>query len=733
VTARLLAAAVLAGLCAAVFAAVACADDPPPPGEVPLYDRYRATQAYMRGGQEALDAFDAERNRIPGADDSAVSVEDRSDGARNVTIRLEIIEVQQEVYPGKRVLFWVYAPLGAAMTSPARMPSPTIRVEEGDHVRIVLYNTHYFPHTIHFHGATVPFSMDGTPDFSQVAVAPGHQFSYEFIASNPGTYWYHCHVDPSVHVQMGLAGMFIIEPKRADNHFARVVVGAGRINSLGKGTAETYQGEYSLVYQDVDERLNRIALAYTDAREIEMRMHRDYDSTQRKPDIFLLNGYSSPYSLLDTPILVKSGQVTKLRILDVGGNAIYFHTHGHHPILTDVDGDPLPEGQQYSRDTFEVGPAQRIDLALRTGEDGRYAAGPGIWMVHDHAPAAESNAGIDGGAMTAIVYDGFMGADGLPKTAASLAPMFDPHMYAGGMPSFDPKFVGSDAAHYNQGWPAGPPLGGAFDYPKRYDSDAGLPRLDLIDVHRHRPVARPCAARPRGEQVLHIKAGTRYARPGEVYAFEPRQVHVERCTAVTVVVENTDEIRHDFMIPGLNPMVVINVMGPGTAEASFVTPDRDVTLLFHCHVSTHERHGMLGTLIVGRGSRLDPVESDGIVLTPGRAGATARIAHLSSASAAPQAADSMTAMPAMPAMAPAPNATPKLVDGTAGVVSILTGKRQIVVDGDAIPGYMAAMTMLYKVSSPQLLIGLKPRDKISLTVDVSTGTVVAIKVLRAAP
>jgi manganese oxidase len=729
---RLLAAVLLAGLGAAASVAPVAADDPPPADQVPLYDRYKATQAYLHGGQSALDAYDAERNRIPGADDGALSIEERADGSRNVTIRLEVIEVQQEVYPGKRVLFWVYAPLGAAMTSPARMPSPTIRVEEGDHVRIVLYNTHYFPHTIHFHGVTAPFAMDGAPDFSQVAVAPGHNFSYEFVASNPGTYWYHCHVNPSVHVQMGLAGMFIIEPKRAGNYFARVVVGAGRINSMAKATAESYQGEYSLVYQDVDERLNRIALAYTDAREVEMRMHRDYDSTQRKPDIFLLNGYSSPYSLLDTPILVKSGEVTKLRILDVGGNPIYFHAHGHHPILTDVDGDPLPESQQYSRDTFEVGPAQRIDLALRTGNDGRYASGPGVWMVHDHAPSAETNAGIDGGAMTAIIYDGFMGADGLPKTADSLASMFDPRMNAGSMPTFDPGIFGSDAAHYNQGWSGSAPLGGNFDYPRRFDSDAGLPRLDLIDLHRHRPVARPCADRPRAEQTVHIKAGTRYARPGEVYAFEPRQIHVGRCVAVTVVLENTDEVRHDFMIPGLNPMVVINLMGPGTAEASFVTPDQDVTLLFHCHVSTHERHGMLGTLIVGQGSRLDPVEADGVILSPKGAGA---MAHLAGATASTgRQSGAMTAkstMAGMPAMAPA--ATEKRVQGTAAVVSVSTGQRQIVVDGDAIPGYMAAMTMLYKVASPQILNGLKPRDKIRLTVDVASNTVVEIKVLQAAP
>ncbi len=49
---------------------------------------------------------------------------------------------------------------------------PTIRVEEGDRVRVPLRNTHYFPHTIHFHGTIRPNAMDGVPDFTQASVVP---------------------------------------------------------------------------------------------------------------------------------------------------------------------------------------------------------------------------------------------------------------------------------------------------------------------------------------------------------------------------------------------------------------------------------------------------------------------------------------------------------------------------------------------------------------------------------
>lgn len=708
----------LAVLGAAAFLNAALADAPPDPTLLPLYSRYSSVRAYQRGGAAEQTAFDAERNRIPGAADDAVEIQDLADGTRQVTIRFEIVEVQEEVYPGKFVLFWVYAPMGSAMSSPARLPSPTIRVEEGDHVRIVLYNTHYFPHTIHFHGLSVPADMDGTPDFSQPAVEPGKKFVYEFLAKYPGTYWYHCHVDPSVHAVMGLSGMLIVEPKRPDNHFARVVVGAGRIVPMAKATAEQYQGEYSLVYQDVDERLNRIALAYSDPREVEMRMHRDYDSSQRKPDIFLLNGRSFPYTLLDTPILVKSGEVTKLRILNAGGRTIAFHTHGHHPIVTALDGDPLPPGLQYSRDTFEVAPAQRIDLDLRTGEDGRYAAGPGVWMVHDHVPAAEVNGGIDGGDMTAIVYEGFMGANGLPRVAGNLEMMFHPDFYRGKMPMFDPRLFGTDAANYDKGWPQAP-LGGAFDYPKRQDTSENLPNLALIDAHRHQVAATACKDRPRSAQTITIKAGRAYARPGEVFAFSPRVVHVERCAAVTVILENTDEIRHDFMIPGLDPMVTINFVGPAEEQTTFVTPDADVTLIYHCHVSTHERHGMLGYLIVGKGSELAPGQAEGIVPAE-------RLEALLAADVQGSVAPTGAAEPAAPA------APPKIVTGTGIVVSTIPRSRQLIVNGDEIPGYMAAMIMGYTVATPSLLDGLNPQDRVSFTIDAQSNTITDIEVLQRA-
>jgi hypothetical protein len=67
--------------------------------------------------------------RIPGASEQALHLGRDIDGDGDpdeITIRLEVIEVTEEVYPGAYVKFWVFAPEGQGMAPVARVPSPTI-------------------------------------------------------------------------------------------------------------------------------------------------------------------------------------------------------------------------------------------------------------------------------------------------------------------------------------------------------------------------------------------------------------------------------------------------------------------------------------------------------------------------------------------------------------------------------------------------------------------------------
>jgi FtsP/CotA-like multicopper oxidase with cupredoxin domain/Cu/Ag efflux protein CusF len=600
-----------------------------------------------------------------------------------IEIHLEIDEIQEEVYPGQYETFWVFAPPGEAMCSPARAPSPTIRVEEGDHVRIVMHNTHYFPHTIHVHGTIHPNAVDGVPMVTQAPTRPGGQFAYEFVAKHPGTFWYHCHVHPSIHVLMGLAGMLVIEPNRRENNFRHLIVGAGRIPDPARAVREAgYTKEYSLVYSDLDDRLNRIVASTQDPREIERRMHRDYDSSQRQPNIFLLNGRSFPFTLRDTPIEVKPGDRVLLRILNAGARTLALHTHGHHPILLAQDGYDVPAAMRYARDVFTVSPAQRIDLELRAGSDDTDASGEGVWLFHDHTEQAVTNNGIGpGGDLTMIIYDSFMGKDKLPKVATSLKQFFNPDYYRGKVPVFDPSIFHTDPGKYPQGGNSGDSAGKAA-YPVR--RDITVASEEAHELAEHRIIAKSCA-KPRGSRRIHVKEGAQYARPGEVYGFEPSEIHAGRCEEVELVLENTDSVRHDMMIPGLDPMFALDFTGPGTRTIRFVTPDEDITLPFHCHVPTHEKMGMLGALVVGKG-------------------------------AVPKAAQV--------------NQQGPLHEGIGTVISTDLRKGRIVIDHREIPGFMAAMTMSYAVNPATLLQGLKAREEVRFTIDDEQRAIVKIVPLK---
>src|SRR5437667_10401501 len=164
---------------------------------IPKLDRFALAEAYRRGGEIERAALEAELSSIPGANENAVELGRDLDGdgdADEIHFHLEVVEIQEEVYPGEYVTFWVFAPLGSSASGMARLPSPTLRVEEGSQVAITLYNTHYLPHTIHLHGTSQANNMDGVPHMTQQEDAPGKSLTYHLVAGTPGTYWYQFHM-----------------------------------------------------------------------------------------------------------------------------------------------------------------------------------------------------------------------------------------------------------------------------------------------------------------------------------------------------------------------------------------------------------------------------------------------------------------------------------------------------------------------------------------------------------
>jgi FtsP/CotA-like multicopper oxidase with cupredoxin domain len=67
-------------------------------------------------------------------------------------------------------------------------------------------------HSLHWHGFrnVIPF-FDGEPTGS-VAVPTGRNFTYVYRPRDPGTYMYHCHVEDTEHVHMGMTGLVFVRP-----------------------------------------------------------------------------------------------------------------------------------------------------------------------------------------------------------------------------------------------------------------------------------------------------------------------------------------------------------------------------------------------------------------------------------------------------------------------------------------------------------------------------------------
>jgi CopA family copper-resistance protein len=100
---------------------------------------------------------------------------------------------------------------GHAVLVNGSLPAPTLRLKEGQTVRIAVTNRLDETTSIHWHGLLVPPQMDGVPGVSFPGIAPGETFVYEFPLLQSGTYWYHSH--SGLQEQEGLYGAIIIEPK----------------------------------------------------------------------------------------------------------------------------------------------------------------------------------------------------------------------------------------------------------------------------------------------------------------------------------------------------------------------------------------------------------------------------------------------------------------------------------------------------------------------------------------
>jgi FtsP/CotA-like multicopper oxidase with cupredoxin domain len=101
------------------------------------------------------------------------------------------------------------------------IPAPLMAIDEDDEYFLTLSNVGmimrpdlFEQHTVHFHGyPNASAFYDGVPDAS-VAINIGGSFTYYYLAPDAGTYFWHCHITPPEHLQMGMVGQLYVRPRQ---------------------------------------------------------------------------------------------------------------------------------------------------------------------------------------------------------------------------------------------------------------------------------------------------------------------------------------------------------------------------------------------------------------------------------------------------------------------------------------------------------------------------------------
>jgi FtsP/CotA-like multicopper oxidase with cupredoxin domain len=320
-------------------------------------------------------------------------------------------------------------PAQSATPGCANMPAPIIDVNLGDDVFITLRNIDNAnpispkdPHTIHLHGQQVTTQNDGFNETSfEVPETPGaNQAVYYWYADKPGTFMWHCHVEASEHISMGMYGALIVRPKKAGTVY-------------GGAYNDAYDREYVWMLSDVDSvsrdaiqsDFNPAALAGTPADPAVTGENPvdivNYNFADYQADYWMINGRAFPDTILGTydPAACNSdpGRTVDLAIDFVGCNppasgppsgfltgannlASYapliagnqddrvlvrminmgyqdqsFHFHGWHFNVVGKDANPVPRTSQAEQYTLQIGSGEAHDVIINMVETANHQNG----------------------------------------------------------------------------------------------------------------------------------------------------------------------------------------------------------------------------------------------------------------------------------------------------------------------------------------------------------------------
>jgi len=226
-----------------------------------------------------------------------------------------------------------------------RVPGTPIRVRTGDQLRVTLANRLPAETTVHWHGIAVNNEADGVPHLTQEPIAPGADYTYQFTAMHPGTYWFHPHT--GTQLDRGLYTPLIVEDPQEPL---------------------AYDAEWVVVLDDwldgdPDEVLAKLRSHHGTMRSVAVSPLLGGEAGNVDYPYFLLNGRPQT----DAEVFhAKPGQRVRIRILNAASDTVFRVALGGHRLsVTHADGYPL---EPVDTDALLIGMGERYDVLVTLGD-----------------------------------------------------------------------------------------------------------------------------------------------------------------------------------------------------------------------------------------------------------------------------------------------------------------------------------------------------------------------------
>lgn len=253
------------------------------------------------------------------------------DGVTGTTFNLTASAGYISTAEGNSVHIWGYG----ITSGTVQYPGPTMIVNQGDTVTVNLTNDLSVPVSIVFPGHQAVPTGGTVGLLTAEAASSGGTVSYEFTASEAGTYMYYSGTQQDLQIEMGLVGAIIVRPTGFNDVSNRIAY---------EHADSAYDHEYLFLLSEIDVNIHEM---------VEFGMMDQVDTAAFYPVYWFINGRTAPDTMVAAGATwlptqpyncmprMHPGEKLLMRVVGAGRDLHPYHTHGNNFWMIARDGRML--------------------------------------------------------------------------------------------------------------------------------------------------------------------------------------------------------------------------------------------------------------------------------------------------------------------------------------------------------------------------------------------------------